>query len=108
MSVPPPPPPAGSGPGYGAEGGGYGTGPEQPPRGVVVLVLGIVGIATCFFCLIGSVLGVIALVLGIVALREIDAQPGRYANRGQVLAGTICGGIAVALGILALIVVAAT
>jgi hypothetical protein len=50
-----------------------------------VLILGILSIAACQIC------GPFAWVMGRRALAEIDAQPGRYSNRGTVQAGYICG-----------------
>ncbi len=87
---PPPPPPA---------GGYYATGATKPhPRGVTVLVLGILS----FFCL-GIILGPIAIVMGTNALKEIDANPGVYSNRGQVNAGRICGIVGTVLSVLLII-----
>ena len=91
MSMPPPPPPS-TGPSY----GGY----AQPhPRGTLVLVLGIVGI----FCF-GIILGPIAAIMGKNALEEIDANPGAYTNRGQVLAGMVLGIVAIVLWVVGLII----
>ena len=87
------PPPGYPPPGYAAPG--WGTGPYGPaygpvqqdhPKGVTVLVLGILSIVVC------QILGPVAIVMGRNALREIDAAPpGTYANRGLVQAGWICG-----------------
>ena len=89
---PPPPPPPGGG-GYGAPppiaGGPYGAGgqgyPVDHPRGMTVLILGILSIVCC------GPLGIVAWVMGNTALREIDAQPGRYGNRQLVQIGRILG-----------------
>jgi hypothetical protein len=59
--------------------------PVDHPQGTTILVLGILGLITC------PILAVVAWVMGNGALREIDAAPGRYANRGNVAAGRICG-----------------
>jgi len=118
-STPPPPPPPGSGDGgYGAppppppgsgDGGGYGAPPPPPlpgggmggpvdhPKGITVLVLGILSIVCC------SPLGIVALIMGNNALREIDAQPGRYSNRQIVQIGRILGIIGIVLLVLGLI-----
>jgi hypothetical protein len=63
-----------------------------------VLVLGIIGIVICFPC------GIIALIMGNNALKEIDANPGAYTNRGTVNAGRILGIIAVVIWVIGLIV----
>lgn len=83
----PPPPNPGYGP-WGPPPPGYPYGPPRPqdhPQGITVLLLGIFGIAMC------QILGPMAWVMGKRALAEIDAQPGRYGNRGLVQAGYICG-----------------
>ena len=80
-STPPPPPPGSGDGGYGGGyaapppvGGGMG-GPVDHPKGMTVLILGILGIVCC------SPLGIVAFFMGNTALKEIDAQPGRYGNR---------------------------
>jgi hypothetical protein len=63
-----------------------------------VLILGIVGLVICFPC------GIIAVILGNGALKEIDANPGAYTNRGMVNAGRILGIIAIVIWVIGLIV----
>ncbi len=113
---PPPPPPSGSGggggydappPGSGDGGyGGYGAppppaggtgGPVDHPRGMTVLILGILSLVCC------SPLGIVAFVMGNNALKEIDAQPGRYGNRQIVQIGRILGIIGMVLLVLSII-----
>jgi hypothetical protein len=55
------------------------------PQGTTILVLGILGLVTC------GLLGVVAWVMGNGALRDIDAAPGYYANRTNVVTGRILG-----------------
>jgi membrane-anchored glycerophosphoryl diester phosphodiesterase (GDPDase) len=55
------------------------------PKGVTILVLGILSIVCC------SPLGIAAYLMGNTALKEIDAQPGRYSNRQIVQIGRILG-----------------
>ena len=102
---PPPPPPPGSGDGGYLPppppgGGGYGAppppmggagGPVDHPKGITILVLGILSLVCC------SPLGIAAFVMGNNALREIDAQPGRYGNRQIVQIGRILGIIGMVL-----------
>jgi hypothetical protein len=95
---PPPPPGSGSGGGYGAPPPapeyGYGAGPMGPrdhPQGTIILILGILSLV----CI--QLLGPVAWVMGNKAIREIDANPGAYTNRGTVNAGRICGIIGTAL-----------
>ncbi len=64
----------------------YAGGPAVPqphPQGTTVLVLGIVGLVVCFIA------GIVALVMGNKALKEIDANPGAYNNRQNVVIGGI-------------------
>jgi hypothetical protein len=108
----PPPPPPGSGSG---EGGGYaapppggggpygappppmGGGPVDHPKAITVLILGILSLVCC------SPLGIVALIMGNNALKEIDSQPGRYGNRQTVQIGRILGIIGIVLLVLSII-----
>ncbi len=83
-------PAAGQG-GYGMYGGG------EHPQGTIVLILGILGIVVCGLC------APFAWVMGRKALREVDANPSAYTNRGQLQAGMICGIIGTVLWVLAII-----
>lgn len=65
--------------------------PQTNGLATTSLVLGIVG---PLFCGVGSV---VALVLGVVALRQIDASQGWQTGRGQAVAGIVLGGIVTAL-----------
>ena len=94
MSPPPPPPPQYPGGPYGSPVGGYGAAPVSHPSGTTVLVLGILSLLLC-----GLILGPIAWIKGNKAIKEIDAAPGRYNNRGTVNAGRICGIIGTVLAI---------
>ncbi len=85
----PPPPPSYS--------GGMGGGAVDHPKGVTILVLGILSVVCC------SPLGIAALVMGNTALREIDAQPGRYSNRQLVQIGRILGIVGIVLLALSLL-----
>lgn len=76
----------------------YGGAPRPHPRGVAVLVLAIIGLLVCAPC------GIVALVLGNNALKEIDANPGAYSNRGMVNAGRILGIIAIALWVIGIVI----
>lgn len=51
-----------------------------------------------------SLLGPFAWVMGTNTLREIDAAPGRYTNRGNVAAGRICGIISSVLMIVGVVI----
>jgi hypothetical protein len=95
-----------SGPGYGAPGGqsGYGyPGPAGKPRnglGTAALVLGILGLlgSILFF---GALLGIIAVVLGIVALGRV--RRGEATNRGASIAGIVLGVLSLVIPVILLV-----
>jgi hypothetical protein len=73
---------------------------QDHPKAVTVLVLGILGLVLC------QVLSPFAWVMGNNVVREIDANPGYYGNRGTANAGRICGIVGtVILGLSLLLVV---
>ncbi len=63
------------------------------------LVLGIVGVFTCFL-LLPSIL---AVVFGAVAMRQIDHQPNELTGRGLAIAGLVCGAAILVAFVLALV-----
>ncbi|CAM04039.1 uncharacterized protein DUF4190 [Saccharopolyspora erythraea NRRL 2338] len=70
--------------------------PEPRGNGLAIasLCVSVAGLVTCF----GAVLlGLIGAILGHIALRSIDRDPGHYRNRGVALAGVIVGWIAFVL-----------
>ena len=84
----------------------YGTNvPDRAlPKGMAVasLVLGILGLLTSFF-LIGGLLGLVAVILGVVALGKI--KRGEADGRGMAIGGIVTGAIALLLTILLLVTV---
>lgn len=72
--------------------------PLRPHRGVLILVLGILGIVCCFIC------GIIAWVMGNTDLREMDAGTMDPTGRGLTKAGKICGMIGVILAIIGIVI----
>ena len=72
--------------------------PLRPHRGVLILVLGILGIVCCFIC------GIIAWVMGNGDLREMDAGRMDPSGRGLTQAGKICGMISVILLIVGIVI----
>src|SRR5437667_10047092 len=97
-----PPPPGGYAPPPGNWGGTGGYGPPPPGYGpqqskglaVAALVLGIVGVLT-FFLFVGGLLGIVALVLGIVAIRQ--TRKGQAGGQSMAIAGTVLGGAAIVI-----------
>jgi len=91
---PPPPPGSWGGPGgYGPPPPGYGP---QQTNGLAVasLVLGIIGVVSFFF-FVGGMIGIVALVLGIVAIQR--ARKGQAGGKNMAIAGTILGGTAIVI-----------
>ncbi|MGO1974049.1 MAG: DUF4190 domain-containing protein, partial [Propionibacteriaceae bacterium] len=75
--------------GYGAYGGfSYA---RTHPQATIAMVLGILGWFTC------GLTGIPAIILGLKARREIDADPSSYTGRGQATAGLVLGIIGVCL-----------
>lgn len=99
-----PPPPAG----YGQAPPGYGQAPPPPPgygpppghgyappagatsaKAIWGLVLGIISIV---FCYVGVLIGPAAVIVSVLARKEIDAQPaGAVSGRGMATAGLVTG-----------------
>ncbi len=75
----------------------YGGGTQPHPQGATVLVLGIVSLFTCF------IVGIVALVMGNRALKEIDTNPTAYNNRQNVVVGRILGIVSIVLWVLIVI-----
>lgn len=76
------------------------------PKGLAVasLVLGILGILTAFF-LLGGLLGLVAVILGFVALGKI--KKGEADGKGLAIGGIVTGAVALLLTILLLVTVGA-
>lgn len=94
-----PPPGPYSQPGYGAPYGQPGT------NGMATgsLVSALIALPAYLFCF-GFVLSIVGIVLGVVALTQIDKNPGQR-GREMAIAGIVIGGVAlVGLGALVLLV----
>jgi hypothetical protein len=82
-------PPPSYGYAYPQQGYGY------QPRGVTSTkaVLGLVfGIVSILFCYVGLIIGPVAVLLSVLARREIDdAPPGAVEGRGMAIAGLVTG-----------------
>ena len=91
----------------GPQGGPYGQPLPAHPSATTAMVLGLVGLAGILFCGgLTLVLSPFAWVMGGRAVKEIDAQPGRYSGRDQAQGGRIMGMVGtglLVLGVLALI-----
>ena len=65
--------------------------------GVTALVLGILAVLGCWSAFFGIVLGVLALIFGIVALRRVKRDVAT--NKGVSIAGVVTGAVGLLLGI---------
>jgi hypothetical protein len=92
---------------YGQPGqyGGYGAGhaPQQHPSATTALVLGLVSLIGMFVCVFPILAAPFAWRTGGRAVKEIDAQPGRWSGREQAQAGRIMGIIGTVLLVLGII-----
>ena len=105
-SPPPPPPaptppPAPAPPAYGQPPSGYGYQSTPRTNGLAIASL-VLGIAQIFLCIIG---GILALVFGYIARRQIDESGGTQGGRGMAIAGIILGWIGIGLGIAYIVVI---
>ncbi len=98
-SPPPAPTPPPAPPAYGQQPYGYQTAPKTNGLAIASLVL---GIAQIFLCIIG---GILALVFGYIARRQIDESGGTQGGRGMAIAGIILGWIGIGLGIAYIVVI---
>ncbi len=81
----------------------YGQPPGQQSNtmGLLAMIFGIVAIPLAFCCYIGTLLGIAAIVLGVLGTQK--ANRGEASNRGQAKAGLICGAVAIGLDVILLI-----
>jgi hypothetical protein len=96
---PPPQPYSGGYPGYpGPDGmGGYGQPPVAPKNGlgIAALVVGILSLPAVLTVFGGFVLGLVAIVLGVIGYRR--AKKGAATNGGIAIAGAVIGLLGIVL-----------
>ena len=68
------------------------------PMAIVSMCLGIASLTICCATLLGIILGIVALVLGLISMRNDPPE-----NKGFALAGVICGSIGCLLGLVGFI-----
>lgn len=101
-------------PGYGMAGGnynqpptsyGYEAAPPQQNNGVALaaMIVGILSLLGLLFLFPGLVLGVIALILGIVGVKKANSIVGPGSRKGMAISGIVMGAIATILSGLMLI-----
>jgi hypothetical protein len=88
---------------YGAPSYGGASAAPPHPSATTSMVLGICALAGMFFCVVPILLAPFAWFMGGRAVKEIDAQPGRYSGREQAQAGRIMGIIGTVLLVLGLL-----
>ncbi|MFZ4515938.1 MAG: DUF4190 domain-containing protein [Acidimicrobiia bacterium] len=105
IPLPPPLPPTAP-PGYAPppgppQNGGPYT-PSAPLNGLALasMILGIVSIPALCFAGLGGFVGVAGVVLGIIALRQINRAATPAGGKGIAIAGIACGATGGALGLL--------
>lgn len=101
-SEPPPPPPQ-----YGApvppQGG---LPPKTSGKAITSLATGIVSLPAICCWPLGVVLGILGIVFGILARKDIAASAGQQKGDGMALAGIITGAISIVLIIIVLVLAA--
>ena len=87
---------------YGAAGYGvspYPIAPTNNSKAIGALACGVVGILGIWVCFVGLPVGIVAVILGPMAKREIAASGGTQTGEGMATAGIVLGWIATALTI---------
>lgn len=64
--------------------------PVSTGMATTALVLGIIAIPTTLMC-VGPLLGIIAVVLGIIAIARAAGAPDRFGGKGRAVAGVLTG-----------------
>jgi hypothetical protein len=84
--------------------------PKNNGKAIASLICGIIGLVLIFFTggscsLAGFILGIVAIILGIKAKKEIKANPTAFTGAGFATGGTIMGVVALILGILGFLLI---
>ncbi len=84
-----PPPPAGFGGTAGGPpfAGGFPSAPRRSGKAIAALVLGISGLLLCFI----AVPAILAIVFGVLGMKEIKRSAGTVSGRGMAIAGLVLG-----------------
>lgn len=84
---------------------GYESTPPQQNNGVAIaaMILGILSLLGLLFLFPGLILGVIALILGIVGVKKANSIVGPGSRKGMAISGIVMGAIATILSALMLI-----
>jgi len=84
-AVPPPPPPGV-------------TSPRNSGLALSAMIVGIAAIPAACACGIGFIAGIVAIVLAVLAKRQINEANGTLGGSGMATAGLVCGIVAAVMG----------
>lgn len=92
-------------PGHPGYAGGYGAPPAELPKGLAIaaLVFGILALVLFWTVFGGIILGIVAIVLGIIGMRK--ASKGTGGGRGMAVTGLVLGILSLIGGIITAIIV---
>ena len=79
-------------------GGGF---RPQHPQATVTLVLGIVSIFVALMCCLP--VGIAPWIMGSRGIKQVDANPGMYDGRGQLVGGMVTGIVGTVVSVIAII-----
>jgi hypothetical protein len=85
--APPPPPGFGGMAGGPPFAGGFPAAPRRSGKAIAALVLGISGLLLCFV----AVPAILAIIFGVLAMKEIKRSAGTVSGRGMAIAGLVLG-----------------
>jgi hypothetical protein len=77
-------------------------GPKFHPLAITSMILGILSIPTCCCWFAGSPLSIAGLVLGIIAMTKIRANPTMLKGGGMAIAGIVCSSVGIILDLVAI------
>jgi hypothetical protein len=75
---------------------------QQNVPGIISFIAGLLGLVLMPCCItipLSGLLGIAAIVLGIVALTQMRADPARYLSRGYAISGVTLGGVTLLLAL---------
>ena len=79
--------------------------PRNDGMAVAGLVCGITALPMILACGVGTILGILGVVFGILGMKRVERSGGTLTGRGMGLAGAICGGVAIAIFVAYVVIV---
>ncbi|WP_454301100.1 DUF4190 domain-containing protein [Salana multivorans] len=92
---------------YGPYQAVYAIKPPTTPLAVTALILGIAGLVFVWVPWLPVLLGIAALVLGVLGMRKVAASPTPLGGKGLAIAGIVCGSAAIVGGVIGIVILAA-